>query len=328
MKRLLRIALIVLVVLLALIGVVIAMLWLIPMGSLPTPTANPAADYDDAMARIAVVQARDTEDIHPLCHTRVLTHETRTRSAVALLHGVTNCPEQWRVFADRLFEAGYNVYIPRIPNNGYADRVSEEAAKIRADDLVQLGAETSDILQGLGEETIIIGLSGGGIIATWAATARTDLDRVIVIAPSYVPYNVPLWFAVPFTNYARFSPNRAIWWDADREEDQLNMTYAAPLVYSRCAGEVLRLARLVLAQAESAVPTMSVTFVLNESDSAINPEAVEQLVAQWQASGADVAVATIPGNLGVDHDIIDPHQPTQRIDVIYPLLIDLLEEQP
>lgn len=328
MKRWWRILLILPLVLLAVIVFVLVVLWLIPMGSLPAPAANPAVDYADAMARIANVQARDTEAIHPLCQTRVLTHETRTRSAVALLHGVTNCPEQWRIFADRLFEAGYNVYIPRIPNNGYADRISEEAAKIRADDLIQLGAETSDILHGLGEETIIMGLSGGGILATWAAAARTDLDSVVIIAPSYVPYDVPLAFAVPFTNYARFSPNRAIWWDADREEDRLNMPYAAPLIYSQGAGEVLRLARLVLAQAESAAPTMPVTFVLNESDVAINPEAVEQLVAQWQASGADVAVVTIPGALGVDHDIIDPHQPTQRIDVIYPLLIDLLEEQP
>jgi pimeloyl-ACP methyl ester carboxylesterase len=328
MKRWRRILLILPLVLLAVIALIIVVLWLIPMGSLPAPAPNPAADYADAMARIAEVQARDTEAIHPLCQTRVLTHETRTRFAIALLHGITNCPEQWRVFADRLFEAGYNVYIPRIPNNGYADRTSEEAAKIRADDLVQLGAETSDILHGLGDETIIMGLSGGGVIATWAAAARTDLDRVFIIAPSYVPYDVPVWFAVPFTNYARFSPNRAIWWDEDRQEDQLNMPYAAPLIYSRGAGEVLRLTRLVLAQAESAAPSMPVTFVLNESDTAINPEAVEQLVVQWRANGADVAVTTIPGELGVDHDIIDPHQPTQRIDVIYPLLTDLLEEQP
>lgn len=115
MRCIIRILAVVIVVLLAVIGAVVAFLWFAPMGDLPVVQASSVTSYEDAMSRIAEIQARDTEDINPLCHTFALTHDEQTENAIALLHGMSNCPEQWRPFANLLFEAGYNVYVPRMP---------------------------------------------------------------------------------------------------------------------------------------------------------------------------------------------------------------------
>ena len=92
--------------------------------ALPVAPPDPATDYDDALRRVAAVEARDGAAIAPECRTRLLTHGARAARAVVLLHGLTNCPEQFRALGERLYERGANVYIPRLPEHGLADRMT------------------------------------------------------------------------------------------------------------------------------------------------------------------------------------------------------------
>jgi hypothetical protein len=49
-------------------------------------------------------------------------------------------------------------------------------------------------------------------------------------------------------------------------------------------------------------------------------------VRQWRSSGAqNVATYTFGVEQRLVHDLTDPDQPAQRIDYVYPILIDLLE---
>jgi carboxylesterase len=54
---------------------------------------------------------------------------------------------------------------------------------------------------GLGSEVGVVGLSGGGVEATWAARYRSDVvRRVLVLSPFYQPSSkrAPAWMMHPF----------------------------------------------------------------------------------------------------------------------------------
>ena len=96
---------------------------------------NPATDYDAAIARFAQVQAEEGDAINPLCHSKLMTHGNKTERVIVLVHGMTNCPQQFAEFAPLFFEHGYNVLIPRMPRNGLANRMTEELKYLTAEEL-------------------------------------------------------------------------------------------------------------------------------------------------------------------------------------------------
>jgi esterase/lipase len=68
---------------------------------------------------------------------------------VVFFHGLTNCPAQAAELGARLFELGYNVYLPRIPQHGDADQMSTILANLTAEEMIAVGNEATDIAQGL-----------------------------------------------------------------------------------------------------------------------------------------------------------------------------------
>jgi alpha-beta hydrolase superfamily lysophospholipase len=165
MKRILA----VLIVLLA----IAAVLLLRPAGTGHFPAhPHPATDYADALRRVAAVEARDGAAISPVCRTLLLTHGARATRAVVLLHGLTNCPEQFRVLGERLYQRGANVYIPRLPEHGLADRMTTALARLDARAMCAATDEAVDIGCGLGDTVVVVGLSIGGVMAEWAAQER------------------------------------------------------------------------------------------------------------------------------------------------------------
>jgi esterase/lipase len=83
-----------------------------------------SATYADAVARIQAFQAREGAEVNPLCRTALLTHGQWVERAITFLHGFTSCPKQFDQLGQRFFERGYNVFIPREPNHGLADRMT------------------------------------------------------------------------------------------------------------------------------------------------------------------------------------------------------------
>ena len=81
-------------------------------GRLAQADPQPAADYQSALDKFAQLRILDGDDINPVCRSRLLTHNARTARVVVLLHGVTNCPEQYAQLAPQLYSLGYNVLVP------------------------------------------------------------------------------------------------------------------------------------------------------------------------------------------------------------------------
>ncbi|MEZ4639016.1 MAG: alpha/beta fold hydrolase [Caldilineaceae bacterium] len=120
------------------------------------------------MAEIQAMQAQEqAETVNPLCESKVMGHGARTQRVVVFVHGFTNCPEQFEVLGQQFYDAGYNVFIPRMPHHGLSDRLTTELSKLSTEALVAFGGDVVDIAQGLGDEVTVVGLSGGGAVTAW-----------------------------------------------------------------------------------------------------------------------------------------------------------------
>jgi pimeloyl-ACP methyl ester carboxylesterase len=145
---------------------------------------NPARNYGEALSRFQKIQRSEGPELNPVCLSILLTHGKRTKRAVVFFHGLTNCPEQFRKLGRTFYELGYNVLIPRLPRHGVADRKPENLTPLRAEELRDCADTSVDIASGLGEKVYVAGLSAGGTMAAWVAQNRSEVARVLLIAPA------------------------------------------------------------------------------------------------------------------------------------------------
>ncbi len=303
----------------------LAFIWLRPVPAPQPDDVRPIApaSFEAAIASAAALGAIASEPVNPLCETKLLHHNAPTAKVAILLHGYTNCPAQFDALAQRLHASGYTVFVPRLPQHGLADRLTDALSSLRAEDLMTTAEEAVNIAQALGDEVIVLGLSGGGTMAAWIAQNRADIDRAVIIAPLIDIRQIPPQLEKPFTNLALTVPNLSIWWDGQyKAASPDSPPYAYPRYSTRAIGEILRLGHATSRQAARRGPTAGeIVVVTNDADGAISNEAVDKfLVRPWQDRGARVATYRFPGALGLDHDIISPEHPGARVDVVYPQL--------
>jgi carboxylesterase len=80
-------------------------------------------------------------------------------------------------------------------------------------------------------------------------------------------------------------------------------------------------------QAQRAKPAAkSITLIDNPSDDVVDNRASAALLARWRQHGGQVRNLHFPAEWNLLHDLIDPDQPEQQVERVYPLLLRLLEE--
>ena len=67
-------------------------------------------------------------------------------------------------------------------------------------------------------------------------------------------------------------------------------------------------------------------IVFNANDNSINNALTSHVVNVWKAHGANLTTYEFEASLKLPHDLIDPTQSDQQIDVVYPRLIDLIND--
>jgi pimeloyl-ACP methyl ester carboxylesterase len=317
---------------LALLGVLffglaamIGWLWLRPVSSGElTSRPNPAASYQQAVARIEAMQSLDDPSINPVCRTRFLSHGQKTAKTIVLLHGLSNCPAQMEQLGQALSEQGYNVLIPRFPHHGKLDRMTTAQANLTAEEITQLGDEVADIAQGLGDDVTIAGFSMGGALTAWLAQQRPDLDRAVLIAPALGFAAVP----APSTDLAASalleSPGAFMWWDPLLKENH-RPAHGYPRFSTDALGQLLRVGASVREQSALRRPaTSDIMVITNDNDLAVNSGVIDSQVQQWRHHGAAVETYTFPAEMKLDHDLIDPASPYQQVEQVYPVLLSLI----
>lgn len=287
---------------------------------------RPAAGYEEAVKRIAALQALDPPGVNPTARLQFLTHGRRVERAVVFFHGYTNSPPQFARLGALCHERGYNVLIPRAPHHGLADRLTADHALLTAEELVALTGEAVDIARGLGEQVTVVGLSMGGVMAGWAAQERADVDRAVLIAPAFGFRAVPAALSPLAAALIRRMPNVFVWWDPVLKAKAPGPPYAYPRYATHAVAQIYRLASCVRSRARRVAPqARSIVLVTNAADLAVDNGAADRLVGLWRAGGArNLDTYRFPAELQLPHDIIDPGNAEQRIDITYPVLMGFI----
>jgi carboxylesterase len=281
-------------------------------------------DYSAAAQRIETLRLQEPPGMNPECSLRWFTHGKKVNRAIVLVHGYTNNACQFYELGRRFHDLGYNVLIANLPYHGLADRMNTDHARLTAEQLVTYADETIDIAHGLGEQVIMMGLSMGGIVTAWAAQNRTDLDLAVVISPAFGARVIPAHLTVAAMNIVLRLPDVFIWWNP-RLKENVPPPYGYPRFSLHVVAQTMRLGFAVQAQAKNMPPAAKrIVVVFNPNDPAVNNTLNMQVVKLWQAQHGNVSTYEFENSLNLEHDFIDPKQPNQQIEIVYPRLIDLV----
>ncbi len=66
-------------------------------------------------------------------------------------------------------------------------------------------------------------------------------------------------------------------------------------------------------------------LVTSKSDEAVSDLLAWQLIGLWRSKGLrKFAAVDFPKEMKIEHDMIDPAQKNQQIEIVYPVLVSLL----
>lgn len=288
---------------------------------------NPSRSYQESLRRINNLRILDGEDVAPDGRLIFLTHGDKMQKTIVFFHGGTNSPRQFEALGRIFYEKGYNVLIPRIPHHGLKDRMTESSAKLTVLELTKLCDESMDIAQGLGKRISVVGLSMGANMASWVAQNRSDVDKAVIIAPFWGWKELPASLLKPAISLLTTLPNIFLWWNKEEKKELSGPTSAYYRFSTRGLAQIMLLGWLVIKEARSSAPkTRAIVVITNALDDSVNEKIFDRVTDDWQRhSGVKIARFKFDKSLGVLHDLIDPEQPYQKTAVVYPKLIELIE---
>ncbi len=266
----------------------------------------------------------DGPNVNPACHTRLYTHGRRTERSLLLLHGFTNCPQQFDDIG-RLFHArGWNVLVPRYPRHGYVDRLTTSISELRAEALIALADRAAEAAHGLGEHVTVAGLSLGGTLAGHLAQQADHVDRAVLIAPALGLKRVPLGAYPGLTRIAYLLPNLYFWRDSNLKE-RLPPPYGYPRFSTHAYASLFKIATGLIKAARSAGPkSKEIAVLTNAGEPGLENRFAYELVEMWRAHGAAVTTHEFPLSTRLPHDLIDPGNPHQNTELVYPVVTRLI----
>jgi pimeloyl-ACP methyl ester carboxylesterase len=277
--------------------------------------------YEAAMRIVSQLEALDGPNVNPLCRTRVFTHGRRTERALLLLHGFTSCPQQFDALGRRFHDDGWNVLIPRYPRHGYTDRLSTSISELRSDHLAAVADRSAAAAAGLGKHVTVAGLSLGGVLAGHLAQTGAGVDRAVLIAPMFGLQGVPRPGLAAMARLAYVLPNFFIWWDP-RSRERRGPAHAYPRFATHAFAALVQTASGVLREAGEAPPkVLDLAVITNAAEPGLDNRFTYQLVDAWRRRGASVSTYEFPASDRLPHDLIDPANPDQNTELVYPVVV-------
>jgi len=295
--------------------------------SYTTPQIPVPSDYQSAKTRIEALIAQAPETLSEAGRPRAFLHDRPTDQVFILLHGLTNSPEQFDKLGRILFERGHNVVIPRTPGHGKADRMTDALGAFTAKGMLDYANLAITLARPLGKRLTVAGLSVNGTTTAWVAQNRADVDRAILLAPFLSPGGLPQWLNLPLSQVLIRLPNAFIWWDPVQKDRGPRVVHAYPRFSTRSIGETMRLGVEAFREAKASPPACrEILLITSAADFAANNVVATRLVDLWRTSRPDgINTYEFPASEKVPHDFIDPGQSDQRVEIVYPRLIEMLE---
>ena len=296
--------------------------------SIADPASTPARDRAAAFERFAALRRADDELILPAAVSRFYEQDSRSPIAVVLLHGFTNNPAQFDRLAPELHARGHSVVVPRLPGHGDRDRRGLRLRGVGAEAWLATTQEAIDIACGLGRKVVVAGISLGGALGAWAGVRRPDVARTVAIAPFLGLIRLMRLANEALQRALVVAPDVEVPWDPFGD-GSLIPPHAYPAFPSRGLGQSLRIGLDVVAGARRFPPSCGDLVVMtNAREPAVENRLAAAAVAAWNAERPGSAREFRFTDLPANHDIIDPTNPLQRIDLVYPKVIEAIEAAP
>ena len=234
---------------------------------------------------------------------------------IVLLHGYHNCPKQDDERAGELFDLGYQVYVPRAPHHGQVPERRDPLGSLKAEEVAAYGDEAMNVASGLGDEVSVLGLSGGGLVASYIAQYRADADLVVPVAAFLAPPSIPAPLTSAALNAIELLPpidNRD---PAPDEAVRGAFPHGASDTSIQGAAAYIRVGQTVLRSASEMAPKAGrIVTVINDADTTVSNALIEELAARWEATAPDrTQVRHLDASLGLlrpDH--ARPRRPEGR----------------
>lgn len=304
---------------------IVLLLSLIPISSRGMASQPaPATTYDEAVARFEQVAAAEEDVVNDLGHSRLLSHGQKTPRVYVMVHGTTNSPEQWQELGQMLYDQGHNVLILRMPFHGMQSHRVGELKALKPKDLRAYADEAVDIGAGLGDEVVVVGISGGAAVGGWMAQNRPEVDRALLLAPFFGVHGVPGFANTLLANAFSRLPNIVL---DNPLEPQRDWVYRGEA--TRGVAAFLELGHAVIRGARKNGAPAGQTIVLTTAkDDTANNSSTGHLVNLWRKNGTDVVTDEFDASLDIPHNSVDPAADPAKKQLVYDLILELLEERP
>ncbi len=289
-----------------------------PLPSQPRPYSG----YEAAVLAFDSVRAAEGPIVTRDGGSLLYVHGHRTPRSILLLHGLTNSPRQFRELAEQFHLRGYNVLVPRLPLHGLLPGDVAVLGALTAEQLRDFGDRSVDIAAALGDTLLVLGLSTGGNVAGWIALHRAEAARIVVVAPAIRLARIPGPLVGPTMNLLDRVPSMTI-----RQQADSTRPHAYFGVSTRALAETFRFGASVAQEAAQAAPVVrELTLVTNANDHTVDEGAALALANAWAGHpGIRVGRFRFDETLGLPHDVVDATQRCGRPDLVYPVLIALVE---
>lgn len=271
-----------------------------PRTRIDTDVTLPVLPRDPAGLE-AYVEASEArfDDIVPGTERRILWADPSepgpTDLAVVYLHGFSATNRETAPLTEELAGAlGANAFLTRLTGHG---RTPEALGGATGTDWLRDTAEAMEIGRILGRRVIVLGVSTGGTLATWAAAQpdwRDQIAALILISPNYRVRDRRAWIlTLPWgRQLARLVQGPEYSFEPVNEEQRRYWTERYP---TRVLAEVIALTRLVDPALAADVRAPALVFV-SPNDQVIDPTAVEAVFASLGSSPKELVHVTDSGD--------------------------------
>lgn len=286
--------------------------------------------YRAAVAALSSKIAEESElGVPPGAQSRLHTRERPSDRGVAiLLHGFSSGTWQYDIVAKKLYDRGYDVYVPRLPGHGYtgADGTPDSGQIPNSRDHYrwdEFAMQVADDAATLGDRRFVVGLSGGGAAGTRMLQLAPGIERAVMMAPFYRPKDTTAQTIITATDWLDYPlfglPGRVL--------DALDHDFGAsehdnPHHRHATKGQIYGLSAMgSRAIGDASAIETPIQFITTTDDWAIDHEAVRTV---YDASGGDTrnrwfhfgAEDAVPHAMFHPDDNRDPRTRTQIEDMI------------
>lgn len=258
-----------------------------------TVTFDPSVIGSDPEAYLAASEAK-IAGIHDNLQKEIVwanpASKTKTPVAIVYVHGFSASKNETRPVPDKVAQAlGANLYLTRLTGHGQ-DGASLASASVH--DWVNDMAEALAIGKTIGDKVIVVGVSTGAGLATWAASdpaLSKDIYALVFVSPNYgVQASGSFLLTMPFGEQLA---NMIV--GEQRTFETYNDMHKRFWTWSYPTRALLPMAALTKLAVNTPVETIKqpVLMIYSETDTVIRPDLVKSIAARWGGKATLTALA-------------------------------------